>query len=221
LKVGKRFLPLHNYYKHLNKILAEKISGVASMSFLKKGSSSRFIVLSVFLILAFLVSVTAQETFWEALFGTDDEQILNEESTFVLVEIERNDSDYEGYQILDRDDDTFLTEEDLYLTLEEINQHVTDAGTTLTYVQTTYGIQFTLTPITTNTAIKNSVNSVEYHSILPTTRTQLETLAEQINGIQNAIGDLDHTDEQIIPIKEKLQAIDENIYLALWYTGRG
>ena len=174
------------------------------MLFFNKNSSSRFIALSVFLILlSFLVySVVAQTS--------------GSSGSVELVAITA--SNYEEYSILDLDNDQFLTEEDLYLRLELINAQITDASTNLTYLQTTYGLRFILTPISTNTAIKNSINSLEYQSQLPQTRAELEFLAEQINDIQNQIGDLDWTDPEITPIKQYFDTMDEDIYYALWYT---
>ncbi len=122
---------------------------------------------------------------------------------------------------MDKDDDLTVSEEDLALLLEEINSQVSEANTHLLYVQTTYDLKFSLPPITTSTAIKNSANAIEYQSLLPKTRTELEQLAEQINALQNAIGDLDQQDPNIVPIKKYFDQVDENIYYALWYTGRG
>lgn len=129
--------------------------------------------------------------------------------------------DYEGYQILDMDNDEYITEDDLYLRLELINDQVANASTNLTYLQTTYGLKFTLTPLSANAAIKNSASTSEYQKYLPQTHAELVQLAEQINGIQNTIGDLDLTDENVVSIKQYFDEIDENLYYALWYTGRG
>ena len=177
------------------------------MLFFNKNSSSRFIALSIFLILVSVVvySVVAQSS-----------------TSFGAVElIAINAFNYEEYSILDMDSDQFLTDEDLALRLDSINEQITDASTNLAYLQTTYGLRFILTPISTNTAIRNSVNSVEYQGQLPQTRAELEMLAEEINGLQNQIGDLDWTDPEIVSIKQYFDTMDEDIYYALWYTGRG
>ncbi len=157
------------------------------------------------------------------LIYTVTAQIWGSSSTGVIsiVKIDSAQPDYEGYQLLDMDDDQYVTEEDLYLRLELINEQVANASSNFTYLQTTYGMVFTLTSLSTNTAIKNSVNSVEYQSLLPQTRSELEQLAEQINGLQNQIGDLDFTDPEIVSIKQYFDSVDENIYYGLWYTGRG
>lgn len=181
------------------------------MLFFKNSSMSRFMLLSLFLLFMFsLFSVTAQESFFTTLFGSSSEGVVT-----------LDEADDEGLILLDMDDDQYVTEEDLYLRLELINEQITNASTNLTYLQSIYGLTVTLTPITTNTAVKNSANTVEYKSLLPQTRTELVTLAEQINGLQNQIGDLDLTDENIVLIKQYFDVMDENIYYALWYTGRG
>lgn len=179
------------------------------MFFSKNGSSSRYILLSS---LVLLVSFLLYSAFAQSSVSS---------GAVELVAIDASQPDYEGYIILDMDDDQYVTEEDLYLRLELINEQVANASTNLTYLQSTYGMRFRLTAITTNIAIKNSVNSVEYQGQLPQTRDELEQLAEQINDIQNQIGDLDWTDSEIVSIKQYFDVMDENIYYSLWYTGRG
>lgn len=170
----------------------------------------KLVVLFSFFLAISLFSVVAQETFFESLFGR------NSNGNIILEE-----TDDESAVALDIDDDQYVTEEDLYLRLELINEQITNASANLTYLQTTYDMRFTLTPISTKTAIKNSINSVEYYGQLPKTRAELEHLAEQINGLQNQIGNLDLTDQNIVSIKQYFDEIDEDIYYALWYTGRG
>lgn len=198
-----------SYYEDLNKSIFLKYQGCYFLKVFKNGRSSRYILLSS---LVLLVSFLLYSAFAQSSVSS---------GAVELVAIDSSQLDYEGYVILDMDDDQYVTEEDLYLRLELINEQITNASTNLTYLQSTYGMRFTLTPITTNIAIKNSVNSVEYEGQLPQTRNELETLAEQINDIQNQIGDLDWTDPEIVSIKQYFDVMDENIYYALWYTGRG
>lgn len=187
--------------------------------FYKRDYSARFLfVVFLFIIVVsflFFASVRAEESFFESIFSSSFSGAVE------LVPIASSQLDYEGYNILNMDSDKFLTEEDLALRLDSINEQITNTSTNLTYLQTTYGLRFRLTSITTNLAIKNSINSVEYQGQLPQTRVELEQLAEQINGLQNQIGDLDLTDSNIVSIKQYLDTMDENIYYALWYTGRG
>lgn len=138
-----------------------------------------------------------------------------------FVEISKDQADYEGYLLLDKDDDVTVSEEDISLLLEEINSQVSDANTHLLYLQSTYGFTVTLTQITISTSIKNSASQSELQKYLPQLRQELEQLAEQINALQNAIGDLDQKDPNITPVKQYFDALDEDIYYALWYTGRG
>ena len=94
------------------------------MLFFNKNSSSRFIALSIFLILVSVVvySVVAQSS-----------------TSFGAVElIAINAFNYEEYSILDMDSDQFLTEEDLALQLDSINEQITNASRNITYLQTTY-----------------------------------------------------------------------------------
>lgn len=180
------------------------------MVFEKKGSVRRLFIFFFIVALFFsLYLVVAQES----AAGKGSVALINVPDSA--------DPDYKGYQLLDMDDDNAVTEEDLSLKLEEINQQLTTAKPSLAYIQTTYGMTFTLSPITTNAAIKNSKSSEEYQSYLLDTGTELGTLAADINEIQNAIGDLDWNDPEIARIKAELDAIDNNIFLAMWYTGRG
>lgn len=138
-----------------------------------------------------------------------------------LIQVSKDQADYEWYLLLDKDDDLTVSEEDISLLLEEINSQVSDANRHLLYLQRTYGFTATLTPLTLSVTIKNSASQAELQRYLPQLRQELERLAEQINGIQNAMGDLDQNDPTITPIKEYFDALDEDIYYALWYTGRG
>ncbi|PIN78822.1 hypothetical protein COV16_05505 [Candidatus Woesearchaeota archaeon CG10_big_fil_rev_8_21_14_0_10_34_8] len=131
------------------------------------------------------------------------------------VVIVDNKNNNPSYAILDLDKDTRLTEQDIYLKVGEINTQIKE--TDLSYLES-YGYYFTLRPITAHNAI---AQTAEVQTNLPQLKIELNQLASEINHIQNEIGDLDLQDSEITPIKENLQKIDENIFLAMWYTGRG
>lgn len=86
----------------------------------------------------------------------------------ILVEVNPEQLDYEGYLMLDMDKDSQLTEEDLYLKLELINEQVANTSSSLKYISTTYNMTFRLTPLATNLAIKNSASnnpSINFNNI--------------------------------------------------------
>lgn len=213
------------------------------MNFKKKGELKRLLIFAIFILFCFtLYVVFAQESTTTSSDETTTTATSSESATadedsstttpptetpsstaatpttpsITLVTINNpSDKDYEGYQLLDMDDDSSLTEEDIYLKLKEINNQISGANTYLTYLQDVHGLSFTLTPITTNTSVRDSANSVDLGTNLQTTRVQLENLAEEIDTIQGYIGHLAEQDPAVAPITGYFNDLDYNIYLAM------
>lgn len=178
------------------------------MNFKKRGELKRLMIVAIFMLFCFaLYMVFAQES-------------TTTPSITLIILNDTTDRDYEGYQLLDMDDDSYLTEEDIYLKLEEINNQISGANTYLTYLNDVYNFSFTLTPITTSTLVKNSANTDELSPYLELTSVELNNLAEEIDLIENQVGLLAKTDSSSSPILEYFERLDYEIYLVSWYSDR-